>query len=363
VFMSLTVGPSLASAQEGGSNGGGGADMESEFKAIALNVRDWINGGGSASLELPRGVTNEQYKTGMLRELGSYSIQMVSRELKFGGSVKTCVSRSVAEKDRAKLKVRGQILCNQTLFLNTYKYNTEGAYRLVHHEFAGLAGLEQNRGQQSDYVVSDQLSQFLEREIVLRLPVTTKKDPKGLRTNMCGANVLLQSHQDESSDGDIPTYGSYPSQVSARDFVIALMKDKNSALSKAVHSAKILIEPGTEDEPSYGSNHIGEAVSAGGGGRVESSYADSLIPIFETGKRYEGLVAYVRVTQSDMTVFEGLPLDKDAKEYTSTRVSGVLVVAEPSKSFDLPWGVGVEFDSKSCRPINIPKVKDIYAEF
>lgn len=359
MLTALTLSPYLAFAgAKGGSNGGGGSDMETEFKAIALNIGQWIQSGRSAHLKLPRKLTNAQYRAGMLAELGSYSIEMTSEELKYGGSVKTCVSRQVPVKDRKKPKVRNQILCNQNMFRDTYKYNTEGAYRLVHHEFAGLARLEQNRGQESDYTISDQIGQYLERETVLRLPVETAKDPEGLRTMICGGQVLVQSHHEDGGN-EIPVYGAYPSEVSARDFVVALLKDKNSFLFKAINEKKILIQPNEdEDGGVLGSNFIGETVSAGNGGRVESNYTDSLIPIFETGKRYEGLTAYVRVHETTDSIFsgKGIPVDPKAMELRVLRVTGVLVVDEASKSFELP-GSDVEFDAKSCRATSIPKLK------
>jgi len=56
---------------------------------------------------------------------------------------------------------------------------------LIHHEYAGLAGIEKNDGAASDYEISDQLTDFLEKTSVLRLAVkgTSSKVTFGQMSN------------------------------------------------------------------------------------------------------------------------------------------------------------------------------------
>lgn len=357
MLIAMTVSPYLASAGPasnaiGGSNGGGGSDMESEFKTIATNIADWIRAGRSSGLKLRFGVTQEQYRTGMLRELTGYSIQMVSRPLFFGGSEKTCVSRALMPKTETN-PIRNLIECNQALFRDTYRSNPEGAYRLVHHEFAGLAGLEKNIGQNSDYHISDQISPFLEKETVLRLPVNDlMPDPVGLRTFLCGNNLLLQTHKGIRNEDE--PYGNFLSQVSPRDYVLWLMTNKNSFLTKALQAKGLF--PDGESELS---DSIGLETAVEGGGRVSNYSVIYLIPIHDSGKRWSGISAYIRVTLGfdwDRSIPAYTP---DAREVWSLRVDGIFspYSAQDSIDFAFKYRPPNELTSKICRDVAIPRYK------
>jgi len=319
--IGLTMSPQLASAaQKGGSNGGGGGDMESEFKAIALNIRQWIEGGGSTTLKLPPGVSNKKYKADMLRELKSYSIEMVSQDVKYGGSVKTCVNRR-NQRMSDETVVRNRIICNQKLFREMHEFNIEGAYRLVHHEFAGAAGLEQNRGPQSDYRISDQISQFLEEQMIRRLPVgdlaNYYRDPKGLRTFTCGRNYLVQTHREVSTDGG--PFGDFRSLVSPHKFVLSQFKDKTSLVWTTLLQLSLVDMEGTYE--------VGENVTTtSGGGRVEDYSTNYLVPIVSSEKRWKEVVAYVRVSVDFRWldgVEKGPAFTPGAMEAFTTRIEGI----------------------------------------
>jgi hypothetical protein len=60
------------------------------------------------------------------------------------------------------------VLCNVNRFMST---SESDQYILVHHEYAGLSGFEVNNGESSDYRISNQLSYFLEDQIVKKLVV------------------------------------------------------------------------------------------------------------------------------------------------------------------------------------------------
>jgi hypothetical protein len=64
---------------------------------------------------------------------------------------------------------------------NVERFKATGApeqYRLIHHEYAGLAGVERNTGAASDYTISQQLTDFLVPETILRLSINKRVDTK-----------------------------------------------------------------------------------------------------------------------------------------------------------------------------------------
>ncbi len=81
---------------------------------------------------------------------------------------KTCRGfRSVKDKQL-------HILCNLERFESlsqSKKYRQARKYRIVHHEYAGLVGIEKNNGAHSDYYYSKQITGKLKEEKVLRLPI------------------------------------------------------------------------------------------------------------------------------------------------------------------------------------------------
>jgi hypothetical protein len=70
-----------------------------------------------------------------------------------------------------------RIECNTKRFLET---DESDQYILVHHEFAGLAGLEVNQGEDSDYQISNQIAAFLEDQVTKKLVIKPGEgsDPK-----------------------------------------------------------------------------------------------------------------------------------------------------------------------------------------
>lgn len=195
-------------AGEGTNSGGGGSNGEPEFKAIASNIQAWIKSGNAKALPLPSDVTYDQYQSKMLKELSQYNIEMTNKVVTYGGKEKTCRS--------AKNKAgKNFIQCNINRFQNDLKYDVDGAYRLVHHEFAGLASLERNVGADSDYRISNHISKFLKEETVRRLPVEPKEQVQVIsrKVEICGENEVRETVRfkdgplDEESglsEGDFP---------------------------------------------------------------------------------------------------------------------------------------------------------------
>lgn len=149
----------------GGDHAGNGGDPnEIIFMDIANNIKDWILSGNASTLNLPTGLSYEDYVLAMESVLLDYKITFTSTPIFVHGAEKLC--RNFIDLDSNR-----QILCNSARFNESYKNNIDDIYRLIHHEFAGLAGIEVNSGQTSDYVISNQISGYLKYEQIKRLPV------------------------------------------------------------------------------------------------------------------------------------------------------------------------------------------------
>jgi hypothetical protein len=181
-------------ANAGGVSGGGGDASESQFGEIRNDLLRWIQEGGAHELQLPTHVSHEHYRTAMERVLAPHAVIV---------SFVTTAQESDPANRNPELRVtvdsqpktcrgfistvdsRPHILCNIERFANTQPAEQ---YRLVHHEFAGLAGVEQNIGASSDYQISSQLSEFLVPEVVLRLAVR-RNQARGTR------QIILENEQ------------------------------------------------------------------------------------------------------------------------------------------------------------------------
>lgn len=137
----------------------GGDTCEKRFRAVGDDVASWIQGGGSAGLTLPEGVTLPQYNEQMLAAIHSAKVSCQEAPVLVAGAEKTC--RNFLDEHGAPA-----VTCNFARFNETGEANQ---YVLVHHEYAGLAGLEMNEGAASNYFLSKQISAYLARETVKRL--------------------------------------------------------------------------------------------------------------------------------------------------------------------------------------------------
>ena len=70
-----------------------------------------------------------------------------------------------------KLETGPKITCNYEAFLDQKTITEDDQYQLIHHEYAGLAGLEKPNKGQSTYPISNQIASYLQNEVVRRLPV------------------------------------------------------------------------------------------------------------------------------------------------------------------------------------------------
>lgn len=177
-LMLLMTFPSLAYTYDGGSMvGGGGDSLEMRVTEIRVDILKWIKAGGAKGLNLPREISYKEYYSRMIKILENnqlvigfvQNVEGVKDDIAVSveGVPKTCrgfISRSNS---------RPHILCSIERFQAT---SESDQYKLIHHEFAGLVGIEKNEGAASDYIVSSQITKYLTRQSVLRLAVKPNID-------------------------------------------------------------------------------------------------------------------------------------------------------------------------------------------
>jgi hypothetical protein len=164
---------STAFAKSGGAIAGGGGDAtEERVSVIRDDLLKWISKGGAKDLNLPSAITYDQYVSKMTDILQPQEVVVgfvekddpLDEELMVSvdGTPKTCRG-FISTRDS-----KAHILCNIARFKDT---PDSEQYKLVHHEFAGLAIIEKNDGAASDYEVSNQITDFLSMQTVLKLAV------------------------------------------------------------------------------------------------------------------------------------------------------------------------------------------------
>jgi hypothetical protein len=153
---------SISTSAFAGRESNGGDACEDRFKIIRDDIQSWILKEGSASLALPKEVSLGQYNVAMLSALAQADISCSDEKIQIGIKEKTCENF----RDAAGV---AHIKCNRKAFSET---DADDQYILVHHEYAGLAGLEVAPDGDSHYTISNQISGFLENQVVRRLVVT-----------------------------------------------------------------------------------------------------------------------------------------------------------------------------------------------
>ena len=159
VISWLIFGSSRAFAA-GHSEGNGGDACENRIQTIRDDISGWIISGGSSALGLPVGISHQDYVASMGHVLKVATISCVQDPIIIGGAFKTCRNFVDAGVQR--------IECNFQRFAET---SESDQYVLVHHEYAGLSGFEVNDGADSNYQISNQLSEILELQVVKKLPI------------------------------------------------------------------------------------------------------------------------------------------------------------------------------------------------
>lgn len=162
----------------GGESGGGGDASEARVNEIRSDILGWINKGGASGLKLS--IPQTYYEDEMKKVLQNKAVEISFTESKVevSGKEKTC--RGFFEQNKP------QITCNISRFQNTKEADQ---YRLIHHEYAGLAMVEKNEGAASDYEISNQITDFLREEKTLKLSV--KSEFRNYQINPCGLSGTL----------------------------------------------------------------------------------------------------------------------------------------------------------------------------
>jgi hypothetical protein len=164
MVLALTSFQNMALAQGGsGHVGGGGEDLERRFYDVRDDIQNWIQNGGAQSLQFKAELTHKQYQEKMTEVLkpGRVEVHFTDSAVWVQGREKTCRGEQDAEGTLS-------IVCNRANFRATGEAEQ---YSLIHHEYAGLCGVETNDGSKSDYWYSKQIIGSLAPQQVLRLVV------------------------------------------------------------------------------------------------------------------------------------------------------------------------------------------------
>lgn len=163
--QNINVSKASQSVAKGGVATGGGDLCENRIKTIRDDLKTWITSGGSESLDLPTGMEQNQYVESMLGAISAAKIRCVTKgdsgfPVQVNGIPKAC------RFDRSSREALITCDANKFMFLNDSQQ-----YVLVHHEYAGIANIEVPNGSDSDYTVSNQISDFLIETSVKKLAV------------------------------------------------------------------------------------------------------------------------------------------------------------------------------------------------
>ena len=181
----------LQARADGAGNGG---DMcENRIKIIRNDIESWILRGGSGPLKLPSNLSHKEYDSGMLNELkAGHPIICTDDKVYVGRAEKTC--KNYEGNDGVN-----RIKCNLKRF---NKLSEEDQYRLIHHEYAGLAGFEVNTGEESKYIISNQLAAYLENQVVKRLVIKRVVDLGIELVPISGDTFEMGSPEEENGRDD-----------------------------------------------------------------------------------------------------------------------------------------------------------------
>lgn len=170
ILATLLCTPIFALAGSGGSEGTGGGDLcEARIQSIRDDLKSWIAKNGHFNLSLTY-LSVTQYAQKMNSSFGA-KVQCVSQgdrgyPVEVNGTAKEC------RFDRTK---KGSfITCDAQKF---GQRSEAEQYVLIHHEYAGIAGIETPEGDVSDYQVSNQISAYLVDTLVKRLAVKSSSTP------------------------------------------------------------------------------------------------------------------------------------------------------------------------------------------
>lgn len=154
--------PNISMAKRGQDKGNGGDICENKMRNITNSIEEWLIRDEYKGLKLPDDLSEENYKEGMLDAAKKSILSCVTEKVFIGMAEKTC--KNFEGEDQST-----QVVCNFDRFMKTEE---KEQYRLVHHELAGVAGFETNKGEEASvYFISNQISEFLQKEMVYKLGI------------------------------------------------------------------------------------------------------------------------------------------------------------------------------------------------
>jgi len=204
---------------EGGADAGGGDLCEDRIKTIRDDIKIWITKGGAKQLPLPEGMSISQYSKAMLGQLGKAKIKCVG-EGDPGFPVLINNTPKVCRYDRTSSV--SHITCDFSKFQSMKEADQ---YILIHHEFAGLSGVEIPNGDDSDYRVSNHISENLSYEMVQKLTIKSGEDTYQAVSDfdMNSTRLALIGALDASGASKLLCYGTAPgNHEKVKDFAIPM---------------------------------------------------------------------------------------------------------------------------------------------
>lgn len=192
-LFSLALLPTSNYGFAGGDASGGGDTCEDRIQVIRDDIQTWVHKGGGQNLKLPDNIEPDEYASRMLDAIEKTKPKIrclgpgdKGYPVEEKGVPKVCRFYSTGLLSR----FRGTYIdCDFKKFLDL---NESDQYVLVHHEYAGVAGLEVSDDGRSEYPISNQISSQLEDQVVKRLVVqaVTYPDPSSLIGEFIGTDAL-----------------------------------------------------------------------------------------------------------------------------------------------------------------------------
>lgn len=161
-LISLLLLPTLSFSIEktervlGNEKGNGGDSCEQMIKEISTDIRKWIQSEDYKGLKFPSSLSEKDYRDKMLDAIAKTTISCTTKTLFYGNTEKTCIN------------VKNHMTCDFQRFMDSSSTNQ---YKLIHHEYAGVAGIETNKDDNSQYFLTNQLSDFLRETYTYKLGI------------------------------------------------------------------------------------------------------------------------------------------------------------------------------------------------
>ncbi len=174
LVTAFTVAPLFVFA--GGTGPGGGDHCEDRIQIIRDDIKNWIDRGGPAKgLKLPTGLDVGGYSSLMNKAIAESKIKCV-KPGDVGHPVMVGQTPKVCRFDEVKGDTKPYLItCDYKTFMDKITMIEDDQYSLVHHEYAGVAGIENPEDDISTYSLSNQITSYLETQVVKKLVV---KEPE-----------------------------------------------------------------------------------------------------------------------------------------------------------------------------------------